>query len=151
MFRLRARLPQLRYFILGEGAEEHELKRMVNELQLNEVVIFAGTTYQLEDYYCMADVFVMLTDDEGNSIACHEAMSSELPVVVSDTGGFIESVPATAGYLVNPDRTSEIDGSLIKLAEDALLRKAMGQAGRAHILQKYSWDKIAKRFLEQLQ
>jgi glycosyltransferase involved in cell wall biosynthesis len=150
MSRLIVRFPQLRYLILGEGEQELELRRMVQELQLDHVVVFAGTTSELETYYNAADIFVMLTDDEGNSIACHEAMSSGLPVLVSDTGGFIESVPSTAGFLVAPDDTDKIDNALTQLIESPLLRQSMGEAGRAHILDNYSWDKTAERFLKQL-
>jgi len=114
-------------------------------------VIFAGTTSELEAYYNAADIFLMLTDEEGNSIACHEAMSSGLPVLVSDTGGFIESVPATAGFRVNPHDIESIDEAFSRLITNAELRRSMGQAGRDHILGNYSWDKTADRFLKQLQ
>jgi glycosyltransferase involved in cell wall biosynthesis len=148
--RLVVRFPNLKYFVLGEGAQELELRRMVKELRLDEVVFFAGTTSELETYYSAADIFVMLPDDEGNSIACHEAMSSGLPVVVSDTAGFTESVPPAAGFLVTPDDTEKIDEALSRLIESPPLRETMGDAGRAHILDNYSWDKTAERFLKQL-
>jgi glycosyltransferase involved in cell wall biosynthesis len=151
MSRLRRRFPRLRYFILGEGEEKPELVKLVSELGLNEVVIFAGTTSELEAAYNMADVFVMLTDAEGNSVACHEAMSTGLPVVVSDTGGFIESVPARAGFRVSPDDPKEIDDALSRLIDDPLLRQTMGQAGRSHVQYDYSWDKTAEKFLKELQ
>jgi len=151
MSRLAPRFRQLRYLILGQGEQEPELRRMVKDMQLDDVVIFAGTTSELEAYYNAADIFVMLTDDEGNSIACHEAMSSGLPVVVSDTGGFIESVPATAGFRVNPHDTESIDDAFSRLITNADLRRQMGQAGRDHILGNYSWEKTADRFLQQLQ
>jgi len=93
----------------------------------------------------------MLPDAEGNSIACHEAMSCELPVVVSNTGGFIESVPSTAGFLLDPHNPEEIDTVLSKVISDPLVRWAKGQGGRAHIVRNYSWDKIADRFLETIQ
>jgi glycosyltransferase involved in cell wall biosynthesis len=150
MSRLVVRFPQLRYLVLGEGAQERELRRMVAELKLDNVVVFAGTTADLEAYYNAADIFVMLTDDEGNSIACHEAMSSGLPVVVSDTGGFIESVPSTAGFRVSPNDTEEIDDAFSRLITNPLLRQSMGQTGRDHILDNYSWEKTAERFLKEL-
>lgn len=150
MSRLAPRFPQLRYLILGKGQQELELRRMVKELRLDDDVIFAGTSSELEAYYNAADIFVMLTDDEGNSIACHEAMSSGLPVVVSDSGGFTESVPATAGFRVNPEDTERIDDALSRLITSPVLRQSMGQDGRDHILGNYSWEKTADRFLKQL-
>jgi phosphatidylinositol alpha-1,6-mannosyltransferase len=149
--RLALQFPRLRYLILGKGEQELELRKLVKDLQLDDVVIFAGTTSELEAYYNAADIFLMLTDEEGNSIACHEAMSSGLPVLVSDTGGFIESVPPTAGFRVNPHDIKSIDEAFSRLITNAELRRSMGQAGRDHILGNYSWDKTADRFLKQLQ
>lgn len=148
--RLVVRFPHLKYLVLGQGEQELELRRMVEELRLDHAVVFAGTTSELEAYYNAADIFVMLPDDEGNSIACHEAMSSGLPVVVSDSGGFVESVPTTAGFLVAPDDAEQIDDALSRLIKAPLLRQSMGQAGRAHVLDNYSWEKTAERFLKQL-
>ena len=150
MSRLAPRFPQLRYLILGKGKQELELRSIVEDLALDDVVIFAGTTSELEAYYNASDIFVMLTDDEGNSIACHEAMSSGLPVAVSDAGGFIESVPTTAGFRVNPDDPERIDDALSQLITNPDLRHSMGQAGRDHILRNYSWEKTADRFLQEL-
>jgi len=151
MSRLRGHFPELRYVVLGEGKYGLELRRLVEELQLRDAVIFGGTTTELEAFYNMADVFVMLPDSEGNSIACHEAMSCQLPVVVSNQGGFIESVPPTAGFLVDPDKPEEVDAGLSKLIIDPCFRLAKGQSGRAHIVENYSWNKIAERFLETIQ
>jgi glycosyltransferase involved in cell wall biosynthesis len=150
MSRLAPLFPQLRYLVLGKGEQEPELRRMVEELRLDDVVIFAGTTSELEAYYNAADIFVMLPNDEANSIACHEAMSSGLPVVVSDSGGFIESVPTTAGFRVNANDTASIDDALSRLITNPCLRQSMGQAGRAHIVGNYSWEKTADRFLREL-
>src|SRR5678815_5341639 len=134
MSRLRSRFPQLRYFILGQGEEKCELEKLVKELGLNDVVLFAGTTSELENAYNMADILVMLTDDEGNSIACHEAMSSGLPVLVSDTGGFIESVPPNAGFRVNPGNTQWI--CLLYTSDAADERSSVDLGGRRIIKKK---------------
>jgi len=147
---LKNRFPQLCYVILGRGDDEPRLKEMVRDMQLSDRVLFGGTTSQLEAYYNMADIFVMLPDAEANSIACLEAMSCGLPVVVSDRGGFVESVPTQAGFLVDPDGPAEIEARLAELIADPLLRPRMGKAGRAHVLAHFAWERIAEQFLEVL-
>lgn len=146
--RVRQRAPNLRYLILGQGADEERLRKMARDLHLNDVVAFAGVTSELEGYYNLADVFVMLPDNEGNSVACIEAMSSALPVVASRSGGFLESVPREAGRLVDLERPEGIDDALAQFARDRNLRAALGAAGRKHALENYTWDRVAERFLE---
>jgi glycosyltransferase involved in cell wall biosynthesis len=148
MGRLVHQFPDLKYFILGQGASEQELRKLVADLGLDGRVIFGGTTPHLESYYNMADIFVMLPDAEANSVACHEAMSCALPVVVSNSGGFAESVPPDAGFLVDQDDPAQIDSKLIELISDSQLRLQMGQAGRANVVSHLSWDQIAERFLK---
>ena len=82
MERLHEQFPQLRYFILGQGNDEPNLRDMIEDSRLQDYVVFGGITSQLEAYYNMADIFVMLSDAEPNSVACHEAMSCGLPVIV---------------------------------------------------------------------
>jgi glycosyltransferase involved in cell wall biosynthesis len=146
--RLRDRFPQLHYVILGQGDDEPNLRQLVEELNLQQQIIFAGTTSQLEAYYNLADIFVMLPDAEANSIASHEAMSCALPIIASNTGGFVESIPNQAGFLVNPDQSGDIDIRLEQLIINPQLRLQMGQAGREYILKHLTWDRVAEQFLE---
>lgn len=146
--RLKERFPQLRYYILGKGDEEPGLRRQVEQEGLQECVAFGGVTANLEDYYNMADIFVMLPDSEANSVACHEAMSSGLPVVASRKEGFLDSVPSTAGYLVDPDQPRDIDVALGRLIASSEERAAMGREGRANILASHTWSHRARQFLE---
>jgi glycosyltransferase involved in cell wall biosynthesis len=148
--RVRKQVPDLRYYILGAGGDLARLTSEVGELGLQDIVTFGGLTSELENYYNAADVFVMLPDAEANSVACHEAMSSGLPVVASSTGGFAESVPSEAGILVDPDCPEEIDNALVGVAADEELRRSMGINGRRHIMDHYTWSKAAERLLEVL-
>jgi len=148
--RIRRRFPHIRYLILGEGKDELRLKNMVEELHLEDVVIFGGITSQPEAYFNLGDIFVLLSDLEAYSLACDEAMSSGLPVLVSRTAGFLERVTPEVGFLVDPNNAEEIDAALTKLIVDPLLRCRMGEAGRARILANHTWDRAAEQYLELL-
>jgi glycosyltransferase involved in cell wall biosynthesis len=148
MARLRDRFPGLRYYILGQGEEESSLRCQAENVGLAGRVVFGGITSDLPAYYNMADIFVMLPDSEANSVACHEAMSTGLPVVASRTEGFLESVGSEAGFLVNPCSQDEVVEALGRLIPSAELRSAMGQQGRTNILDHHTWDHRAQQFLE---
>lgn len=143
--------PQIIYVILGKGEEEENLKKKVYSYNLEKQVMFLGTTTTLELYYQMADVFVMVPDLEGNSIASHEAMSSELPLIVSNTGGFPEAVPADGAEFVNPDNIDELVSAISKLKKDEISRKLMGAINRNHVIQNYGWESISKQFLKEIE
>jgi glycosyltransferase involved in cell wall biosynthesis len=144
--RIRARCPSVRYLILGEGPHKPHLQARVDELGLREAVIFAGTTSDLPRYYNAADLFVMLSDSEAGSVACLEAMASGLPTVVSNTGGFAEVVNEASGRIVNLQDSSAIADAIIELAQAEDLRARLGAAGRASVVSRFSWERIAEQF-----
>lgn len=150
MGRLKNKCPQLRYFILGAGSERPVLERRAIELGIEKQVCFGGETSELEGYYNMADIFTMLPDAEGNSVACHEAMSSGLPVIASRTKGFQESVPSEAGRLLDVEDKNAIDGTVELLSGDANMRYQMGDRARRHIQTRLSWTASAEKLLEEL-
>ncbi len=148
--RLKNHALNLKFYILGKGPEEKILRQKVQDLGLKDRVIFGGETLELETYYNMADVFMMLPDAEGNSVACHEAMSCGLPVIVSNTSGFRESVSEQAGSLINPSNPDEIEAAIIKIAEDSSGRKIMGETARGYVLQNATWEISAQKLMRAL-
>ncbi len=143
---LVARCPNVRYLVMGEGPERQTLEHRAGELGVSAAVRFGGTTADLSWYYAAADVFVMLSDEEAGSVALLEAMASELPVVVSDNGGFGEVVDASCGRLVARDDRLMLVECLETLARSAALRCALGREGRRRVQAEYSWQALAGRF-----
>ena len=144
---VRAQCPNVRYLILGEGGQRKALERRAEELNLQESVIFAGTTDDLPRYYNAADIFVMLPDAEAGSVACLEAMASGLPVVVSNSGGFGEVVDLNCGRRVDVHDTNMIASTIVELARVRVQRHQMGEAGRRIVLEKFSWAQIAVKLI----
>jgi len=147
---LLQRCPNVRYLVLGKGEQEQGLRMRVQELGLEKIVVFAGTTPDLPPYYNTADVFIMLSDSEAGSVALLEAMASGLPVVVSDAGGFREVVDDSTGWispLENPGRLVEL---LAEAVSSPIERERKGQAARQRILNRYSWSSLANKLIQLL-
>lgn len=143
---IRARCPDVRYLIMGAGSERVGLEKRAVELGVRDAVLFGGTTADLSPYYNAADIFVMLSDAEAGSIACLEAMASGLPVVVSNTGGFEEVVSQSSGRIVDVNSFESIAKTILELIDNPELRARLGMAGRATIIENYSWESIAEKF-----
>ncbi len=139
------RAPNVRYLILGKGDDESHLRAMVTERGLDRIVTFAGTTRDLPPYYSAADLFVMLPDNEANSVASHEALASGLPVVASNTGGFPEVMRPEFSHLLDPDDSVAFAEAVVMLGADATLRSRMGKAARAYAEEHLSWKSSAAK------
>lgn len=109
--------------------------------------------------YSHAHVFACPSLYEPFGIINLEAMSCETPVVGSDVGGIPEIiVEGETGYLIELESVSRTDfnpknpvefqknfaSKVNQLLADEKLATAMGKAGRKRVLEKFSWESIAK-------
>jgi len=90
-----------------------------------------------------ADIFFLPSDHEGMPLAVLEAMAAGLPVVASATGGIPEILqPDAAGRsrcgFALPNEVGSIASAISLLADDAGLRKEMGEAARRNWAEHYS-------------
>lgn len=141
-------VPAVRYLIMGEGPMRQTLEEMTRQRGLERNVIFGSVTTDLVPYYNAADIFVMLSDDEANSIACLEAMACGLPVIATRGGGFQEVIDPTCGFLIERGDEAGFISAVERLAKDKTLRLGMGAEGRAKVLAHYSWERIAEKALD---
>ena len=71
--------------ILGEGKDELYLKKIVKEKKLEKLVIFYGFRQNIIDYYKKAKIFVLSSRYEGMPNALLEAISYNIPTIISDS------------------------------------------------------------------
>jgi len=74
----------MKILIIGEGNRERELKDKVNDLSLDEVIIFTGRISPIEDFFPALDVMLLPSFAEGLPTVVVEAQASGVPVVMSD-------------------------------------------------------------------
>lgn len=71
--------------LIGEGGLKTEIQRKVNEMMLDECVIFAGIRADMPSVYSAMDVFVFPSLYEGMPNAVIEAQACGLPCVIADS------------------------------------------------------------------
>jgi glycosyltransferase involved in cell wall biosynthesis len=71
--------------ILGEGKDELNLKKLVKEKKLEKLVIFYGFRQNIFDYYNKSRIFVLSSRYEGMPNALLEAISYNIPTIISDS------------------------------------------------------------------
>jgi glycosyltransferase involved in cell wall biosynthesis len=93
-------------------------------------------------YYSMADVYVSPSLLEGLGITPIEALACGTPAVVTSASSGPEEV-ADAGLVVPPCDPEALALAIRRLLEDDDLRHRLGQRGRAHALQHFSYRRMA--------
>lgn len=134
--------------IAGKGPLLDVIKQKAVDLGISERVVFLGLRRDIPALLNAADGFVLSSAWEGLPNVIMEAMAAWKPVVATNVGGVPELVEdGVSGYIVPPRDPEALAAAMLKmmsLSEDE--RKAMGQAGRAHIEANYSLDRVVDQW-----
>jgi glycosyltransferase involved in cell wall biosynthesis len=117
-----------------------DIVQLIDQLHLSEQVEFVSARYaEMPALYQRADVVIYPTvEPEPFGLVPLEAMSSKRPVVASAIGGIVETVvDGETGFLVPAGDAVALADRLAELHDQPALRRAMGEAGRARVLQRF--------------
>lgn len=140
------------YAIIGIGEDEAYLRRTASECGVAEHVRLLGHVppADLPRWYNACDVFAMPNrriggDDEGFGMVFLEAAACGKPVVAGTDGGTGDAVlDGATGLRVDGSSVEAIAGALRRLFEDASLSSRLGEAGRARVVERMSWERVAE-------
>ncbi|MEM4306328.1 MAG: glycosyltransferase family 4 protein, partial [Candidatus Caldarchaeum sp.] len=94
---------------------------------------------ELNKFFSAADCFVFASLEESFGIVLLEAMLYGLPVVSTRTWGPSEIVvDGETGLLYKPGDSAGLADALMRVYRDPARSKAMGEAGRRRVLEKYT-------------
>jgi glycogen synthase len=103
----------------------------------------------LVQLYSHAAVFACPSVYEPFGLINLEAMACETPVVASAVGGIVEVVEdGRTGDLVPPGRPEALAAALRRVLADPARGRALGQAGRRRVEERFSWASVAERTAE---
>ncbi len=149
-----AAAPQARLDVYGKDARTDDGQPMQPFLEsllegaARASVGFHGhvRTEQLRDIYrgCQAGVFPSYS--EAFSLAPVEAMAEGCPVVYSTRHSGPELIEDEAtGLLVDPDDLDALARAILRLLANDTLAGRIGEAGRAHVRQMFSADRVQEK------
>lgn len=134
-----------------EESEEYiqELKQLVEQFHLQDVVHFASLEDNLPEMMASFDIFVMVGKEEVAGLGALEALAMERPVVLSRVAGAEEVVGyGRYGLLVRPGDAFDLQRNILTLLENPSTRLTMGSEGRKHVLNRFDKGMRYKKMLE---
>jgi glycosyltransferase involved in cell wall biosynthesis len=135
---------------LGEY-KQRILDSVVQYGLMDSVLPHSFDFYDLPRAYALADIVIYPTcGEEPFGLVPLEAMACAKPVVVSRSGGLVESVVhAKTGYVIEKDNSDQLADRLIQLLGDKDLRESMGRAGRRHVEAHFSRERMVREVVEE--
>jgi glycosyltransferase involved in cell wall biosynthesis len=93
-----------------------------------------------------AAVFCLPSRQEGFSVGVTEALATGTPCVITEACNFPEVATEGCGAVVPLDADALARG-LLDVLRDPEEARAMGRRGRALVLERYTWPRIAEQML----
>ena len=134
--------PSVKFFIVGGGIRETELRQLVETLGISKSVIFAGHVENTPAFVKNFGVGVLCSDSEGLSNTIIEYMAAGLPCVATAVGGNVELVRhMETGLLVEKDNASALAEAILSILQNKSAAQKMGKNARIAIENTHSWKK----------
>lgn len=138
-----AQHPDAVFLIVGDGELRADLERGATDLGIASRVRFLGWRRDLTTIYGATDVFLLTSRNEGTPVALIESLASAVPGVSTDVGGVPDVVESTdIGSLAPVGDARALADHVNALITDPTRRRAMGERGRAHVLGRYTLDRL---------
>lgn len=148
------RFPGARLLIVGDGPERAALIRQVKARGVWEAACLPGAVppHQVPRWLtCMDVAMAPYPDLNGfyfSPLKLYEYLAAARPVVASRVGQVTAVIAdGVNGLLCPPGDPVALAAALERLRADASLRARLGRAGRATVLQRHTWDAVARRIL----
>jgi glycosyltransferase involved in cell wall biosynthesis len=147
--RVLAKLPDTRFFIVGQGELMEKLKQTASEVGLKRELIFTGFRADVADFYQIADLFVMSSVQEGLGTAVLDALALAKPVVATTSGGLPEIIDdGKSGRLVAPADPEALAAGIVDMLTHAERAGSMAAAGRERVLRDFSVDAMVTKNID---
>ncbi len=153
------KLPEnIMYVVAGDGPDKKNILKVVLDNNLEGRVKLLG--YVSDEVrnalFATCDLFIQPNikvegDMEGFGISVIEAATSKIPVIASKLEGLKDAIIENQdGFLVEPYSVEGYVNKIMELLSKEGFRKEFGERARKFVADNYSWENIAKKYLEEI-
>jgi glycosyltransferase involved in cell wall biosynthesis len=146
-------------WLVGEGKDRPALERQIAAAGMEERIHLLGQRTRGEVLELLRDADVLIAPSvptrqgkrEGIPIVLMEALATGVPVVASDISGIPELVEdGHTGLLVPPRDSAAVGRALLRLHDDAGLRRRLALAGREKVEREFDAYENAGRLASEI-
>lgn len=137
--------------IFGEGEQREQIEREIARLHLSRDVTMHGQVQRPQDALNQIGVLVLPSLAEGFGLVLIEAMAAGVPVVATNVPGIRDVVRHDeTGLLVDPNDATGLAFAVMRVIEDARLRRRLMDEGLREVRERFSWDRVIEQYRREL-
>jgi N-acetyl-alpha-D-glucosaminyl L-malate synthase BshA len=144
--RVQKEIPS-RLLMLGDGPDRGKVEQYCREHHICGSITFIGSLPLVEEVLVGADLFLLPSESESFGLSALEAMSCQVPVITSDTGGLPEVVDdGVTGFLRPVGDVEGMAAAALRLLGDENLRRRFGEEARRQAVARFGQDAVVGRY-----
>ena len=143
--------PNVRFLLVGDGILRPQFEAELTAAGIRDRFVFAGLVPpgQVPELIQAMDIVVHTSVWEGLARVLPQGLIAGKPVVSYDIDGAREVViPDQTGFLLPPRSIDELSAALCELANDADLRRRLGDTGRARLTEQFRHQSMTRQIRE---
>jgi len=137
--------------LVGDGSYRQEVERLADELGIQDRLAMLGNipNAKIPDILSSFDLFASLTTvNESFGVSLVEAMACNVPIVATDTPGFLEILgDETCGKIVPRNNVEAARQAIENLILDDRKRKELCANAFKRFMENYTWDESLDRMI----
>ena len=131
---LMSRRPDICFLFVGSGPLLEEARALVQQLGLQQQILFAGFRDNPWDYFAALDLHVLNSRNEGFGMATAEAMACGVPAIGTDVPGTRDILrDCPGGMLIPADDDAEKTELLFRLLQEPERLRQMANSARTYV------------------
>jgi glycosyltransferase involved in cell wall biosynthesis len=142
--------PRLRLVFIGRPKPGGATEKLIARFGIAERIRFVHgiSADEIRHLYASSAVAVVPSEYEGFGLPAGEAMACAVPLVSTD-GGALPEVVGDAGVVVPAANSKALEDAIRQLLQtNPSQREHLGQVGRQHIIEQFSWADTAQRMTD---
>lgn len=137
--------PRLKFLLVGDGQWRARLAQRARALGVERHFVFAGLVppETIPALLGIMDIVVHLSRREGLARALPQALAAARPIVACDCDGAQEvCLDNETGFLLAPGDMAGLSERILRLAQDAALRRRLGERGRQLVQERFALQRM---------
>ena len=142
-FKAIQEIDNINVFLLGDGPLFEYNQLFAKKINIESKLQFLGFQKNVDEYLSKSDIFVLISNWEGFPISTLEAMSAELPIIVSNVGGAAEAIEnCKEGFVVEKGDVKVLREKINYLINNPTKRVEMGKLARKKYETSFAYSKM---------
>ena len=132
------------------GRDDGIMNELIDEAirkGISKNIRFITLDDHVRDFLSISDISILCSHEEGFSNSILESMLEGLPVIASNVGGNPEAiVNGETGIIYQAGDINQLGNAILRLANNATLRNAMGDKGKNRVIEEFSQNKCTDAY-----